>query len=82
MSDTTDLTCRDMVELVTGYLEETLPAPERARFEQHLEGCDGCSRYLDQMRTTIRLTGSLREEAIPTGHLVRLTQAFRDWHRG
>jgi predicted anti-sigma-YlaC factor YlaD len=82
VSDATDLSCRDMVELVTDYLDQTMPAADRVRFEEHLEACDGCSTYLDQMRTTIRIAGTLREDAIPGGQLDRLMLAFRGWHRG
>jgi predicted anti-sigma-YlaC factor YlaD len=82
VSEAVDLTCREMVELVTGYLEDTMTASERARFEEHLAGCEGCGIYLDQMRTTIRLSGTLEEDAFPAGQLDRLTQAFRDWRSG
>jgi predicted anti-sigma-YlaC factor YlaD len=79
VSEVTDLTCREVVELVTGYLEGSLPSADRDRFEEHLAGCEGCSIYLDQMRTTIRVTGSLDEDAIPAEQLERLTRAFRNW---
>jgi anti-sigma factor RsiW len=79
VSDVTDLTCREMVELVTDYLEGALPAPERVRFEEHLAGCEGCSHHLEQMRTTIRVTGTLDEDAFPAGQLDGLIQAFRGW---
>jgi anti-sigma factor RsiW len=52
------LVCREFVELVTDYLEGTLPDHERARFEAHLAECDGCSGYLEDMR---RLIGSLHD---------------------
>ncbi|MDQ3866454.1 MAG: zf-HC2 domain-containing protein [Actinomycetota bacterium] len=76
-----DLTCRELVEIVTEYLEGTLPARERARFETHLLDCPGCTTYLDQMRETIRLTGRLGDGLAPS---VRdeLLAAFRDWKRG
>jgi anti-sigma factor RsiW len=57
-----ELTCRELVELVTDYLEGSLPAQERARFEAHLAECDGCAGYLDDMR---RLVGSLHEAPEP-----------------
>ena len=60
-----DLTCRELVELVTDYLEETLPPTERARFEAHLADCDDCPLYLGQMRLTIRALGALTEERVP-----------------
>jgi len=76
------LTCKELVELVTEYLEETLPESERARFEQHLDRCDGCTRYLLQMRRTIALTGRLTEASIEPGARDELLQLFRDWKRG
>ena len=81
MSGTAELTCREVVELVNDYLEGTMAPPDRVRFEEHIEGCDGCANYLDQIRTTIRVAGSVQEDAIPAGELDRLTQAFRNWHR-
>ena len=55
------MTCIELVELVTEYLEGSMPAEQRARFEEHVSGCDGCTTYLEQFRTTIRLTGMLSE---------------------
>jgi predicted anti-sigma-YlaC factor YlaD len=74
--------CRDLVELVTGYLEGAMPAVERARLEEHLAGCDGCTRYLEQMRITIRLTGMLTEDAIPPEGRDELLGVFRAWREG
>jgi predicted anti-sigma-YlaC factor YlaD len=81
VSDVNDLVCREVVELVTDYLEGSMSPADRARFEEHLTGCDGCSIYLDQMRTTIRVTGSLDEDSIPAEQLEQLTRAFRNWRR-
>jgi predicted anti-sigma-YlaC factor YlaD len=81
VSDVNDLACREVVELVTDYLEGTMSPADRARFEEHLTGCDGCSIYLDQMRTTIRVTGSLDEDSIPAEQLEQLTRAFRNWRQ-
>jgi anti-sigma factor RsiW len=53
--------CRELVELVTEYMEGALPAEDRARFEAHLASCPGCLAYLQQMRVTIRVIGRLRE---------------------
>src|SRR4051812_45684181 len=55
------LTCRELVELVTDYLEDALGAGDRARFEAHLRACEGCSAYLGQMRSTIWATRHLCE---------------------
>jgi anti-sigma factor RsiW len=77
-----DLTCQQLVELVTEYLEGGLSSADRDRFEQHLVLCDGCAWYLEQMRATIALTGSLTEESIPAEAQERLLGIFRDWNRG
>ena len=75
-----DLSCAELVELVTDYLEGALPPAERARFEAHLEECEGCTRYLDQIHTTIAVAREARElEARP--EIEHLLTAFRDWHR-
>jgi anti-sigma factor RsiW len=74
-----DLTCIELVELVTDYLEGALPETERVRFERHLESCSGCTAYLQQIRTTIELTGALTEATIPEEARDRLLEVFRDW---
>lgn len=73
------LTCHEVVELVTDYLEGALSDEARRRVEEHLSGCDGCTRYLEQMRETIRLTGRLTEEQIPEEQQRVLVEAFRTW---
>jgi anti-sigma factor RsiW len=74
-----DMACAELVEVITDYLEGKLPARERRRFERHLSACDGCDAYLDQMRTTISLSGRLRVEDVPPELEERLLVAFRDW---
>jgi anti-sigma factor (TIGR02949 family) len=74
-----DLTCKEVVEIVSDYLEGALSPEDRERFETHLTGCEGCTSYLEQMRETIRLTGRLTEEQVPVEQRERLRQAFRDW---
>jgi predicted anti-sigma-YlaC factor YlaD len=59
-----DLTCQQAVELVTNYLEGALPRRQRRRFEEHLRSCANCSTYLEQIRTTIRLTGRLEADQL------------------
>ena len=76
------ITCQELVELVTEYLEGTLDPDTRARFEQHLAACPGCSDYLDQMRLTIRATGRLSEESLEPVGTEALLNVFRDWKRG
>lgn len=73
------LTCRELVETVTAYLEGTLPPEERARFEAHIAVCPGCTAFLEQMRQTIRLTGRLREDELPPDEQEALVRLFRGW---
>jgi len=64
---------------VTSYFEGALPAPERARFEAHLTTCDGCDRYLEQMRATIMITGSLKPADVAPEAERKLLAVFADW---
>jgi anti-sigma factor RsiW len=75
------MNCRQVVELMTDYLEGTLSAADRARFEGHIAGCDGCRAYLAQMRATRRIIGRLAEEPIPEPVERELLEAFRNWRR-
>jgi anti-sigma factor RsiW len=73
------LTCHEVVEIITDYLEDALSPADRRRVEEHLAGCGGCTAYLEQMRETIRLTGMLTEEQIPEERRQDLLAAFRTW---
>jgi anti-sigma factor RsiW len=55
-----ELTCREVVELVTDYFEDAMPAAERERFEAHVAKCPGCDAYLGQMRVTIQVVAAIR----------------------
>ena len=75
-----DLTCRELVELVTDYLDGALPDAERRRFETHMAACEGCDRYVEQIRTTVALTLETRAlEERP--EISALLTAFRDYRR-
>ena len=71
--------CRDVVELMTDYLEGALSAEDRARFEDHIAGCDGCRAYLEQLRVTKQAAGRLASEPVPESLQAELLNAFRDW---
>ena len=73
------LMCRELVEVITDYLEGSMPARERARFEAHLAGCDACTAYVEQMRITIRLTGRLDERDLDADTRAALMHAFHGW---
>lgn len=75
-----DLSCRELVELVTDYLEGALDRRTRSRFDRHIADCPHCTEYLEQMRETIRLTGRLTEEQLDPHARDELLAVFRTWH--
>lgn len=79
--DPDELTCQELVGLVTDYLEGMLPPVELARFEAHLLECDDCPMYVEQLRTTISLVGRLDEVDVSPDARATLLKAFRAWHR-
>ena len=76
-----DLSCQELVELVTDYFEGALPPTLHERFERHVAHCAGCSTHLEQMRQTIRLTGALTPAALTPEAEATLLDAFRGWSR-
>ena len=76
-----EISCQEIVELVTDYLEGALRRGELKAFEAHLAGCPHCTNYLDQMRQTMKLTGRLTEEALDPELRENLLEAFRDFKR-
>ncbi|MFI5273584.1 MAG: anti-sigma factor family protein [Ktedonobacterales bacterium] len=73
------LSCKELVELVTGYFDGALSPAETEHFEQHMAACGACRNYLAQMRQTIRLVGTLAEDAIPSEIFATFLRTFRDW---
>ncbi len=81
MATSAELTCKELVELATEYLENALPPSEVRRFEEHLRGCTGCRTYLEQFRQVISTLGRLTEEAVPEAARQELLRVFQDWKR-
>lgn len=79
MASAEDLTCAELAELVSDYIEGALTAEDRTCFEEHLRVCQGCADYLDQMRTAIALTGRLRVDDLSSEVRADLVDAFRGW---
>lgn len=77
-----ELTCRELVEVVTDYLEGQLSRSERARFEEHIASCDGCSIYFDQIRRVARAGESLADTVVTREALAPLLAAFHGWKQG
>ena len=74
-----DLDCRDVVEVVTDYLEGDLAPDHRHRFDRHLAACEDCQVYLEQLRTVLRVAGRPTVDAVPPETMAGLLRAFRDW---
>jgi predicted anti-sigma-YlaC factor YlaD len=73
------MTCQEVVEVVTAYLEGTMNPEDRVLFEEHLVLCEGCERYLRQMRRTIDLIGEVDEGSLSARTRQQLLDAFADW---
>jgi predicted anti-sigma-YlaC factor YlaD len=78
-ADLESLSCQELVELVTDYLEGALSEAERARFEEHLRPCGGCRGYVEQMRQTIEVVGRLSVDVLTPEAERDLLEAFRGW---
>ena len=73
------ITCQELVELVTDYLEGRLDPAARARFEEHLGACPACVTYLEEMRLTIDALGRIPPESLSPDAERELLEAFRSW---
>jgi len=76
---TGDMDCKELVELVTSYLDGSLDPDTRARVDVHLLECDGCANYLQQFRATVDTLGKVDDETLDPSFRDRLMNAFRDW---
>ena len=82
MSSTRTLTCKELTEVLTDYLEGVMPLEDRARFEAHLAICEGCVTYVDHMRQVIATVHELRADDVEATAPDDLLEAFRAWKRG
>lgn len=76
-----EITCQELVELVTAYLDDRMPAEQRLRFEEHIAFCSPCAAYLEQMRQTITVTGTLREDDLDQESRDAMLSVFKDFRR-
>ena len=74
-----DFTCREVVEIASEYIDGALPPEHMTAFEVHLNFCDGCDAFVDQIRTTAAMARSVSDEAISGEMRAKLLTAFRDW---
>jgi anti-sigma factor RsiW len=81
MTETVEqLSCQELVELVTDYLEGALSASDHDRFDAHIADCDGCREYLRQITLTVSLAGRLTPDQLDPAAETALLDAFRNWH--
>jgi anti-sigma factor RsiW len=82
MSSEREITCQELTEVLTDYLEGVMPHEDQARFEAHLAICEGCVTYVQQMRQTIETVRELRPEHVADTVPEDVLAAFRAWKRG
>ena len=75
-----ELTCQELVELVTDYFDGAMSRRDRRRFERHLGACDGCTSYVRQLHAIVSVSVHLRTEELPQEVVEPLLAGFRDWH--
>lgn len=73
------MTCKELVEIVTDYIEGTMPSADRERFEEHLKLCPYCVDYVEQVRAAMHVLGAAPEEPPEPHTQQRLLEAFRNW---
>jgi anti-sigma factor RsiW len=76
-----ELSCQEIVEVITDYLEGAMDADLHTAFEAHLSGCPHCTHYLEQVRAMIRVSGTVEAEQLTPEFLTGLVAAFRDWRQ-
>jgi anti-sigma factor RsiW len=77
-----EMACKELVEVITAYLEGNLPEADCRRFDEHLLECPFCTEYVAQMRATIAGLGKLEEPTIPAERRAELLAAFRGLNDG
>ncbi len=74
-----EMACQELVEVITDFLEGTLPEVDRTRFEAHLASCPSCQEYVEQMRALVRLSGKVSTRSLEPATVDSLLSAFRRW---
>lgn len=76
------LTCRDITEIVTDYVEGRMGVWDRLRFQLHIGMCAACREYVRQMKITRAVVGHVHAPPIPDEVKEELIKRFRDWKEG
>jgi anti-sigma factor RsiW len=82
VSAETEISCKELVELVTDYLEDALPVGDRTRFDAHLADCPWCVEYVAQIERTISAVGASWRDVEGDAAMAELLEVFGDWKRG
>jgi predicted anti-sigma-YlaC factor YlaD len=77
-----ELSCQQVVELVTDYLENALLPETQKRLEEHVAECPGCENYIEQMQLTIDMLHQIARTSAFPATKQELLQLFRDWKKG
>jgi anti-sigma factor RsiW len=73
------LTCQQLVELITDYVEGALDEQRHADVVRHLSECDDCLRYVAQLQQTERVLASIQAPTLSSDDRAALIAAYRDW---
>jgi anti-sigma factor RsiW len=74
-----ELVCREMVELMTAYLDDALEPGQRAAFERHLAACPHCTEYLAQIRLVQEAAGRVEPEDVAPEARQDLMALYAQW---
>ena len=75
-----DYECQEVVELATEYLDGEMTPQQTVAFEVHLNFCDGCFAFLEQVRTTSALAGTVADD-VSDEVMTTLLSVFDEWTR-
>jgi anti-sigma factor RsiW len=70
--------CRQIADLLSDYLDGTLPKPTRELLEWHIEGCGPCVAFVNTYRGTINAATKLKDVEIPSELKQRLLAVLRN----
>ena len=77
-----NMSCQEMTELITEFLDGSMPWFQRIRFQMHVGLCRGCRHYLGQMKLTIKTLGQLPPDPMPPEIRDEMLRRFRNWKKG
>ena len=70
------LTCKQFLQELNDYLDETLDAKMRADLQRHVEECPNCWVVCDTTQKTLKVFKGMEPQAIPSDIHARLMAAL------